>query len=852
MGLSRTGVRLERPGTTAEGGSLKSLGTRIALVISSVLLVLLLTAGSWLEREVTSAMRAEETREARGLAATLLASLETLMLNGQGVLAREWLDRMKGAPGILDIQVLRRDGREAFTDLATVEAVNRFLEASRFRREPMPPRGASALPGGAVQEVLQGETAVYTGDAGNRLTVLVPIRADRRCQRCHGYDVSPLRGMLQVSVSTEVAQARIAATRRNVWLGSLGLALAVGLAMWMAMRLSVLRPVAFLRDAIARVGQGDRAAKLSVGRRDELGQLACQFNRMQEELHASEARIRAVLENMADGMVTADRQGVIESANPAAERLFACAAQELVGRNIKAVIPDPYRDAEHADPPTYLPAGRARTSGIGRELSGRRSDGSIFPIELTVSEMWLGDSRHFVAIVRDITERKAQTAMLEYQALHDPLTDLPNRALLSDRLRQAILSAHRSGSSLALLLMDLNHFKDINDTLGHNSGDAILKQVARRMQAAVRESDTVARLGGDEFAVLLPGVGLDMARRVAEKLQKELERPFIAEGQRLHVGASIGIGLYPDHGEDETALMRHTDVAMYVAKWSRREYGVYDPADDQHSRRVLALMGELRTAIDAEQLVLHFQPKIDLRAGRADSVEALVYWQHPQYGLIGPSEFIPLAERTGVIRPLTIWVLTKVLRLCRQCRQSGIQLEIAVNLSAGNLQDECFPQQVAEILSAEGAAPHQLRLEITETDIMADPEHARATLLCLSQMGVKFSIDDFGTGYSSLAHLKQLPVDELKIDKSFVTDLLRDENDAVIVRSTIDLAHNFGLKVVAEGVEDRATYDALVAAGCDAAQGYYMCRPIRLVSFKRWLADSPWGPDVPQADRCDT
>ncbi len=389
--------------------------------------------------------------------------------------------------------------------------------------------------------------------------------------------------------------------------------------------------------------------------------------------------------------------------------------------------------------------------------------------------------------------------------------------------------------------MDLDHFKEINDTLGHHNGDLILQQVAARVRDLLRESDTVARLGGDEFALLLPSAALADAERIAKKIIAMLDRPFELEGQSFHVGGSLGIALHPGHGRDGAALMKQADVAMYEAKRNRTGYSFYDPAKDQHSLRNLSLMGDLRHAVDANQLVLYYQPKVNTQTGRVSGVEALVRWDHPQHGLMYPDDFIPLAEQTGLIKTITLWVLRKALSQSRDWQQSGIDISMAVNLSARNLQDAAFPDEVADLLREFGNQLGRLRLEITETAMMADPARALDILNTLGGMGVRLSIDDFGTGYSSLAYLKQLPVAELKIDRSFIMNMTEVENDAVIVRSTIDLAHNIGLRVVAEGVEDKKTYEMLAELGCDVVQGYYISRPIPASELVRWLQTPPWG-----------
>lgn len=816
-----------------------SLSLRLALVISGVLLLLMLAVGMWLDRQLTHSLRQEEERQARAHASTLLTSLRTLMLNGQGTLAREWLDGMHGAEGIVDIEVLRQDGHEAFTDLSTVQAVNRYLGGPRFERMPTPPHHPRAIDIPAFKNAVRGATAVDWGGKGV-MTVFMPIAAETQCLSCHGYDDSAIRGVLKLSLSTETSELRVIETRRQLWLFFAAVVSLLSVTMWWAMRLSVVRPIARLRDAIIRVGEGDRQAMLPVTRSDELGEVASVFNQMQERIRISEVRTRAVMDNVVDAIITIDANGVIESVNPAVTKIFGFAPEELLGRNVNLLVPNEERRNHDEALADYLHTGRSRVLGVGREVIARRKDGSRFSADLAVSEMFLGGTRHFIGIVRDITERKQQTQALEYLALHDPLTDLPNRTLLLDKVGQAIKDARRDGSCVALMLMDLDHFKEINDTLGHHNGDLILQQAAWRLRHALAPGHIVARLGGDEFGIMVPNANGQLAEQAAVALLHALEQPFTLEGQSFHIGASIGIAYFPGHGEEPLTLLRRADVAMYTAKRMRVEFSVYDSAQDQHSLRNLALMGELRTAIEQRQLTLHYQPKVNVQTGRVSGVEALVRWRHPEHGMMPPDEFIPLAEQSGLIRPLTMWVIEEALRQAREWFDDGIDLDMAVNLSARSLQDPQFLQQTQELLDANGRRAARLRLEITETAVMADAQRALEVLKRLSAMGVRLAIDDFGTGYSSLAYLKRLPVDELKIDKSFVTDMTQEENDAVIVRSTIDLAHNMGLKVVAEGVQDAETFKMLSELGCDVAQGFYFGAPMEAAELAGWLQDPEW------------
>ncbi len=449
------------------------------------------------------------------------------------------------------------------------------------------------------------------------------------------------------------------------------------------------------------------------------------------------------------------------------------------------------------------------------------------------------------ALVMDQThEFRSQTAALEHQvthdATHDSLTDLPNRILFHDRAEQAIYSAKRENRNLAILLLDLDRFKEINDTMGHFNGDRILKQVAMRLNGVTRESDTLARLGGDEFAILFPKITEENdIHIVAEKIHNALLSPFVIEGLTLDVQASLGAVLFPQHGEDVDTLLQRADVAMYVAKNDNKGFVVYSPQMDQYSPHRLTLMSELRQAIEQDDLLLHYQPKVNANTGSIVGVEVLIRWLHKNHGMIAPDEFISLAERTGLIKQLTRWVLKHAMQQAVLWQSSGFNIGVAVNLSTKNLLDPEFPDVIAGLLASYDLPPKYLMLEITETSMMVEPEMALEVLSRIAKMGVRISVDDFGTGFSSLAYLKKLPVNEIKIDKSFVIDMLENENDAVIVHTTIELAHNLGLVAVAEGVENEQTLLKLKSLGCDVLQGYHICKPLPAKDLILRLESSP-------------
>jgi diguanylate cyclase (GGDEF)-like protein len=433
----------------------------------------------------------------------------------------------------------------------------------------------------------------------------------------------------------------------------------------------------------------------------------------------------------------------------------------------------------------------------------------------------------------------AREEQIIFQATHDTLTGLPNRALFIERVAQTVAAARRRSSPqpVGMIMMDLDRFKDINDTLGHQFGDQLLIEIGHRLGRTVPANDTVARLGGDEFAVYFSSPGLAHATEFARQIGTAFDEPFVIGDLSVDVNASLGIALFPDHAADAETLMKRADVAMYDAKQSQSGFAVYDPGRDEHSLRRLSLMMDLRQAITNDELELFYQPKIRLDTEEVRHVEALVRWNHPRHKLMRPDEFIPLAEQSGKIGLITKWVIREAIAQCAAWRAQGLDLTVAVNLSAIDLFDSELPTFISGLLTEAGLPAQNLLLEITESAVMKDAAYAQKILADLKRRGVCLAIDDFGTGYSSLAHLKRLPVDELKIDKSFVLHLSESAtDDVVIVRSTIELGHNMGLVVIAEGVETAESWDILKALGCDMAQGYYISRPLPVGEFTEWMA----------------
>jgi diguanylate cyclase (GGDEF)-like protein len=433
-----------------------------------------------------------------------------------------------------------------------------------------------------------------------------------------------------------------------------------------------------------------------------------------------------------------------------------------------------------------------------------------------------------------VASAESRERRIKESALVDPLTCLPNRTLLTERIRQTLAVAERNRTSFSIAVIDLDRFKFINDTLGHATGDVVLREVARRLRTTVRETDTVARLGGDEFVLLLHG-GESSAREVTARIAEAMRTPLRHQEQLIDIGVSIGVSLYPKHGQNDLQLLRHADAAMYLAKRRRGGVEFFDGESAEVRRSYLSMLGELRAGLEAGQMVLEYQPKLDLMSGLIVGIEGLVRWHHPVRGRIPPNEFIAFAEQTGFMREITLWVVDEGVRFARELTDRKLQLRVSLNVSAHDIENPTFADTIAAILAKHRLEPGMLCLEITESGVVSETENALSNLRAIAEHGVKLSVDDFGTGYSTLKQLQQLPVDELKIDRSFVSGMHENRGSMTIVRSTIDLGKQLGLSVVAEGVETIAELRGLAAMGCDEVQGYYLAKPMPAAEVIPWV-----------------
>jgi diguanylate cyclase (GGDEF)-like protein/PAS domain S-box-containing protein len=557
------------------------------------------------------------------------------------------------------------------------------------------------------------------------------------------------------------------------------------------------------------------------------------------EVMENARRYRELLETAPDAILVVDEAGRIRMVNERLESLFGYTRWELLGQYMEILVPEHYRGHHSHYHQAMAKGSREPAMGGKKDLVGRRKDGSEVPLDITLSMFHSEAGTQTTAFIRDVSERRRMEAELRHNSTHDGLTGLPNRTLFQDRLAQAMKQARRHGKLVAVVLLDLDNFKAINDGWGHSYGDQLLAEVARRLKDALRADDTVARLGGDEFALVLPDLGqVEHAGQIVDKVLHVFAEPFSIGEYEVHSGASIGVTVYPMDGGDIATLLRNADMAMYRAKSEGRGCArFFTPDLNNIMQDALQLQTYLRNAVEAGDLELHYQPQIDLRGGEIRGVEALLRWSHAELGQVSPARFIPVAEACGLIMPIGAWVLDTACRQIRAWQDAGTPVRVAVNLSAHQFRQRDLTRLVRDALDNSGASPTLLELEITESAVMEEPEIAARVLNDLESLGVTVALDDFGTGYSSLAYLKVFSLHKLKIDRSFIQDLARDPDDAAIVRGLISLAHSLGLTVVAEGVENVEQRQMLIRLGCDEYQGWLHSRAAPAEVCGRLLAE---------------
>lgn len=551
-------------------------------------------------------------------------------------------------------------------------------------------------------------------------------------------------------------------------------------------------------------------------------------------LNRSEAFARSIINHAIEGIITINNNGTIGYINPAAEQIFGYSFNEIVDKNIMLLIPELF----DGDCNSFSVDDKCNNASL--EVVGNKKDGSTLPIEFTISKFYVRDKYFFTIILRDITERKQYEETIKYQALYDSLTGLPNRFLLKERIGIEISHAKHTNQKLAVMYLDLDRFKLINDTLGHDTGDKLLKEVAKKLKSCVSTEDTVARLGGDEFVILLSGIKHEEnVGKIAMQILDIIRQPLIIDNHELYLTISIGVTFYPDDGVDDETLITNADVAMYRAKEKgKNNFQIYTPSLNDKALERLAMENSLRRALEYGEFVVHYQPKVNTNTEKLIGMEALVRWQHPNWGLIPPQKFIPLAEETGLIVPIGEWVLRTACAQNKAFQNAGLPpLKVAVNLSSIQFELQNLTTMVSKILEETGLDPQYLELEITESIAMQNIEHTLKIIHELKAMGVEFAIDDFGTGYSSLSQLNNFSINKLKIDKSFVSKIDGNKDNSIIATTVMALGKNLQLGVVAEGVETKAQADFFKQTECDEMQGYFFGKPMSNEDFEKFYLE---------------
>ena len=617
---------------------------------------------------------------------------------------------------------------------------------------------------------------------------------------------------------------------------------------------SMIDSIQSLARSAQNFARGEMRERICLDTRDELSRVGDSFNEMAEGFSSllvarleGKERLRSIVDTALDALIQMDANGLVTGWNQQAEKCFGWTYEEAVGRPLsETIIPPRYREAHTQGLKRFLASGKGRVLGSRTEMTGLHRDGHEFPIELSVSAINTGGAIEFNAFIRDITMRKLADEEIQQLAFYDPLTKLPNRRLLMDRLQQALAANTRGGEHGALLFIDLDNFKTLNDSLGHDIGDLLLRQVAQRLTGCVREGDTVARLGGDEFVVMLGDLSENsreaafQSETIGEKILASLNQPYQLAGHDCHSTPSIGITLFAEHHSSLDEVIKRADISMYQAKKAgRNTIRFFDP-DVQAAVTARALLEtDLRHALDNSQLQLYYQVQVNEK-NQAIGAEALLRWQHPGIGMVPPIQFITLAEETGLILPSGQWVLETA---CRQIKKwetnpHTSNLKLAINISARQFRQPDFVVRVCEIIKQTAINPTRLEIELTESMVHGDISDTIAKMHTLKNMGVSFSLDDFGTGYSSLAYLTQLPLDKLKIDQSFVRNIGTKHSDALIIQTIVGMANNLGIVVIAEGVETQAQRNFLEDIGCMLYQGHLFCKPVPMEEFEKKLVTS--------------
>ncbi|MBI3903860.1 MAG: EAL domain-containing protein [Nitrosomonadales bacterium] len=813
---------------------------KLTLLIQMGLIAILIPAQGWLMSSFEEKIRESAKSRATEAADGIINGMNMLMVTGQISDPQNrmlFINKMGQSQGILELRIFR------------AEQVKKQFGPGLPQEQPTDE---------IDRKVLDTGNPYFGQDAQTRsLRAVIPFIVSRNfrgtdCLACHKVEVGSVNGAASIVLDLSKDTDMIRAINRWLWLGQAALQIVLYLVINLVVR-SFTRPVRRLQRVMtAMQADGDLSRRVSINSKDEIGQMAIAFNALADSLQKNVTQVRKgeeqlklsaqVFVSSMEAIVITDAGNNIIQVNKAFTEITGYSPEEVIGKNPRVLKSGRHDQEFYRDMWDAL----LRTGSWQGEVMDRRKSGEIYPKWLAISVVrdGAGAIRNYIALFSDITERKASYERIQYLAHFDALTHLPNRTLLNDRVELAIAGAKRDQRRLAVIFLDLDRFKNVNDSLGHHVGDLLLQAVAERLKNCVRESDTISRLGGDEFVVLLNGI-LDQndAVNVAQKVLNTLSNPFDLEGHEVRIGASLGISIYPDNGPDSSELFKNADAAMYDAKKNgRNNFRLFSTPMNNETLEQISLENDLWRALKNKEFILHYQPQIDILTGKVIGAEALIRWQHPDKGLIPPVRFIPIAEENGLIAPIGEWVLNEACAQNKKWQDEGlIKIPVAVNLSALQFHQKNIKETIACALHDSGLEPGYLELEITESVTMKEVETTVRTLNEIKLMGVLISIDDFGTGYSSLSYLKRFPIDKLKVDRSFVRDLISDPDDAAIVRSIIGMGHGLRLKVIAEGVETAEQLAFLRESRCDEIQGYYFSHPLGAQDFAAFVEETDYG-----------
>jgi diguanylate cyclase (GGDEF)-like protein/PAS domain S-box-containing protein len=804
--------------------------TKLTILIQMSLFVVLIFAQRWIMSNFENRIMASAQSRAVEAADGIINGMNMLMLTGQISNPENrtlFIQKMGQSQGIRELRI--------------------------FRSEQVKRQFGAGLPQEQAEDeidrnVLSSGRAYFSQTKGSPqfLRAVIPFVVSRNfrgtdCLACHHVEVGSVNGAASIKLDLGEELNAIRSINRWLWFGQLFLQAILFFVIGFVLR-SFTGPVRQLREVMQSMRNGDLSGRVDTDSRDEIGQMAITFNALADNLQESLTEVRAAQEQLKlsaqvflgsmEAIVITDVDNNIIQVNKAFTEITGYTLQEVIGKNPRILNSGQQSHAFYCNMWETL-----LEQGVWQgELMDRRKDGEVYPkwLSITVVRNENGDISNYIGLFSDITERKASHERIQYLAHFDALTDLPNRSLLKDHLNLAIEMAKRNQTQLAILFLDLDRFKIVNDSLGHHAGDLLLKIASERLKNCTRKSDTVARLGGDEFVILLSHIRESSdAARVAKKVNDAVAAPFVLDGVEVNLGTSIGIAVYPDNGLDGPELIKNADAAMYYAKENEKNhFQFFSPVMNDKAFEQLELENDLRLALRKGEFFLQYQPQIDILTGNIIGAEALIRWQHPKRGLVPPNNFISLAERCGLIVPIGEWVFrTACLQNMAWQKEGLAPIVIAVNIAAQQFRHKNFSDSLVAILDETGVNPNLIELEITESAIMENAEAILNTLHALKAIGLKLSIDDFGTGYSSLSYLKHFPIDKLKIDRSFVMDITDDSKNNAIIETIIHLGGNLGIKVIAEGVETAEQLATLEKLGCDEIQGYYFSRPLDAPHF---------------------